>query len=873
MERLIARAIFSPDTLRHKSSNRCTDVTQTNARLPIDDALPEIVAKVAENSCVVVEAAPGAGKTTRVAPALLQGHRSSSGEAVGKVLLVQPRRIAARAAAARIASELRVDVGGLVGYQVRFDHRLTAGTRLIAMTPGILLRQLQADIELAGTSIVVLDEFHERSLEYDLLLGMLRRVQTELRPNLRLVVMSATLNTHAICDYLDQPPVIRVPGQLHPVAIHYSRFGDRGKLADLAAERTVAAATDHEGDVLVFLPGAGEIEQVARQLEGTAEREGWEVMRLFGEMASQDQDRVLQPSAKRKIILSTNIAETSLTIDGVRIVVDSGWARVQRVDPSLGLNRLQLEPIAQASAVQRAGRAGRTAPGVCYRLWDEATNRARPEHLEPEILRVDLAGAVLQLLCWGESNPAAFPWVTAPRESSIELATQVLERLGAVANGRPTALGRQLLQLPVHPRLARLLVEGHALKVPQAASLAASMLSERDVFDRHSATGNSKQPFTRHAQHHACDVTQRLSVLSDFLQGRRQSGATSALVIKPGPAQQVSRVAEQLLQQVSQTLGRVLEEPLTDHLPRALLAAFPDRLARRRSPHDARGLMVGGRGVKLESSSGVREAELFLCIDLDAGTGEASVRQASSIAPEWLPIEHLRQSDDRFMHPTQGTVVTRRRTYWMDLIIEETPIATPLDEATANLLASAAIQQWQKVLPTNDKHLNSWLSRVRWLAEAMPDSGLPSLAPQDLKEPLQQWCYGLRSVDELRQLPWRSLLEGLLEAQHRRLLQQNAPEQFTLPSGRSVLLQYELGKPPILAARIQEFFSLAETPRIAGGRVPLLLHLLAPNMRCQQITDDLASFWKNTYSVVRKELRVRYPKHAWPENPLDRFRE
>lgn len=849
---------------------------QTNSRLPIDDALEEIVTKVTEASCLIIEAAPGAGKTTRVAPALIHSGCSvtngSSGATAGKVLLVQPRRIAARAAAARIASELRVGVGGLVGYQVRFDHRVSASTRLIAMTPGILLRQLQVDIELAGTSVVVLDEFHERSLEYDLLLGMLRRVQAELRPDLRLVVMSATLNTNAIGEYLNQPPVIRVPGQLHPVTIHYSRFGDRGKLVDLAAERTAAAALEHEGDVLVFLPGAGEIEQVARQLESRAQREGWEVMRLFGEMASQDQDRVLQPSAKRKIILSTNIAETSLTIDGVRVVVDSGWARVQRVDPSLGLNRLQLEPIAQASAVQRAGRAGRTAPGVCYRLWDEATQRARPEHLEPEILRVDLAGAVLQLLCWGESNPAAFPWVTAPRESSIELATQVLERIGAVANGQPTALGRQLLQVPVHPRLGRLLVEGHALRVPLAAALAAAMLSERDVFDRHASGGSSKQPFTRHSQQHACDVTHRLHVLNDFLQGRRPSAA-STLAIKPGAAHQVSRVAEQFSQQLAQALGRVAEEPLDDQLPRALLAAFPDRLARRRGPHDARGLMVGGRGVKLENSSGVRESELFLCIDLDAGAGEASVRQASSIEPEWLPMEHLRQSDDRFMHPTQGTVVTRRRTYWMDLVIEETPVATPLDEETAKMLAAAAIQQWHKVLPTDDKHLNSWLARVRWLAEAMPDSGLPSLAPQDLQEPLEQWCYGLRSIEELRQLPWRSLLEGLLDSQHRRLLQQHAPESFTLPSGRSVLLQYEIGKPPILAARIQEFFSLSETPRIAGGRVPLLLHLLAPNMRCQQITDDLASFWKNTYSVVRKELRARYPKHAWPENPLDRFRE
>jgi ATP-dependent helicase HrpB len=849
-------------------------VNPINRHLPIDDALPEIVAAVRANACSVVEAPPGAGKTTRVGPALLAA-------CAQKVVLVQPRRIAARAAADRIAKEMGSEVGGLVGYHVRFDRRVTAATRLVAMTPGILLRQLQSDIALADVSVVLLDEFHERSLEYDLLLGMLRRVQAELRTDLRLVVMSATLNTESIREYLNYPPVISVPGQLYPVEIQYSRFGVRGRLTDLVAEQTIKAAMEQPGDVLVFLPGAGEIDQVARQLEGRAVREGWEVMRLFGEMSAQDQDRVLQPSLQRKIILSTNIAETSLTIDGVRLVIDSGWARVQRVDPRLGLNCLELEPITKASAAQRAGRAGRTAPGVCYRMWDEVTHRSRPEHLEPEILRVDLAGAVLQLLCWGEqelrgkavgeegvAGQAGFPWVTAPRESAIELALQLLERIDALADGQPTAVGRKLVQLPVHPRLGRLLLEGHALRIPRSAALAAAMLSEREVFDRAAQTSAARQPFTRTQHHHDCDVTNRLSMLQEFLRGRSGSDSTSTMAIKPGAARQVASVAEQLDQQAQQTLGRVQDEPLADQLPRALLAAFPDRLARRRGPNDARGLMVGGRGVKLESSSGVRQADLFLCIDVDAGGSEASVRQATAIEPEWLPIEHLSQRDDRFLHPTQGTVVTRRRTYWLDLVIEETPIATPLDEATAELLAGAAAQQWHKVLPTDDKALNSWLGRVRWLSDAMPDSGLPVLTPEGLRGSLVEWCYGMRSIDELRQLPWRSLLEGLLDANQRRLLLQNAPENFTLPSGRTVTLQYEVGKPPILAARIQEFFGLADTPRVAGGRIPLLLHLLAPNMRCQQITDDLASFWKNTYTLVRKELRARYPKHAWPENPL-----
>lgn len=832
-------------------------------QLPIDAHIAEIVRAVREHPCVIVEAPPGAGKTTRVAPALLPTFEAG----VGKVVLIQPRRIAARAAASRIAAELGVAVGQRVGYQVRFDRCVSQSTQLIAMTPGVLLRQLQSDATLADTAIVVLDEFHERSLEYDLLLGMLRRLQMELRSELRLVIMSATLDTASINEYLQSPPTIRVPGQLYPVKIHYSRFGERGRISELASRATLAAAEKHAGDILVFLPGVGEIMQVARELETRAERESWDLLTLFGDMSPSDQDRVLMPSARRKIILSTNVAETSLTIDGVTVVVDSGWARVQRVEAGLGLNLLQLEPISKASAEQRAGRAGRTQPGVCYRLWDEATHRTRLEHLEPEVLRVDLAAAVLQLLCWGEADPAAFPWITAPRSTAIEQAQQLLEQLDATLKGRPTELGRLLLSLPVHPRLGRLLIAGHANEIPAAAALAAAMLSERDVFDRQSQQKSSR-PFTRESRNSRCDLTQRVIWLSSFLQ--RGDSGDPQVVVRPAAARQVARVAEDLLRQLTSELGACEEAPLDEQLGMALLTAFPDRLARRRAAHDVRGLMVGGRGVKLESQSGVRESELFLCLDVDAKSSDASVRMASSVDAEWLPLRHLRQADDRFLHPTQGTVVTRRRTYWFDLVIEETPIATPLDEETAAILAEAAITQWNKVLPKDDKSLNQWLHRIQWLREAMPDSGLPDFSAEGLRASIGQWCFGMRSLTELSQLPWRSLLEGMLSSSQRSSLAQQAPESYQLPSGRNVALQYELGKPPILAAKIQEFFGLSDTPRIAGGRVALLLHLLAPNQRCQQITDDLASFWKNTYPVVRKELRGRYPKHAWPEDPFSK---
>ncbi len=496
-----------------------------SGNLPIDSALDEIVGAVRVRPAVIVEAPPGAGKTTRVPPALIAVAQDNR-----RVVLVEPRRIAARAAAARIAAEQGVRLGGLVGYQVRFDRQTSRETRLTAVTPGILLRELQGDGVLSEVDVVILDEFHERSLECDILLGMIRRIQESIRPELKLVIMSATLNTVSIAEYLTNPVVIRVPGQMYPVSIRHARLGSQlgnpqqsptRKIIDSVSEQIPQAAARDDGDVLVFLPGVGEILQTARNIQNHAEKQDWEVLPLYGDLSPQEQDRVLAPSSYRKIILATNVAETSLTIDGVRIVIDSGWARVQRIDPAVGLNVLQLEPISQASAQQRAGRAGRTAPGVCYRLWDEATHRSRPQHTDPEILRIDLAGAALQLMCWGEHDLAQFPWLTAPRDDALASATQVLERLDAIQDGRPTELGKQLVNFPTHPRLARLLLAGHELGIPSAAALAAALLSERDVFDRRSGPGRAGAP--SQASNADCDVTERVLAIDEFLRTGVQS--------------------------------------------------------------------------------------------------------------------------------------------------------------------------------------------------------------------------------------------------------------------------------------------------------------------------------------------------------------
>ncbi|MFO0942613.1 MAG: helicase-related protein [Pirellulales bacterium] len=483
--------------------------------LPIDPHLPEISKIIQESNCLILEAPPGTGKTTRVAPSLLDVPQLS-----GSIALIQPRRIAARAAATRIAQERGCNIGSLIGYQVRFDSQCGPNTRLLSMTPGILLRRLQSDPLLESFSAIVLDEFHERSQEMDLLLGMIRQVQTEFRPELRILVMSATLDSESIVMYLNLPPILKIAAINYPVDIRYNRFetpntrvSPTRRIIDATVEAIERAGKEQQGDVLAFLPGVGEIMQVRSQLQPTADRHAWDLLTLYGDMTAADQDQVLQPSAKRRVILATNVAETSLTIDGVRIVIDSGWARVKRFDPATGLDELRLEPISQASANQRAGRAGRTAPGVCYRLWDEITGRSRPMQLEPEVLRTDLASAVLQLLSWGQ-KPEQFSWLTRPSDDAFKQARNVLTYLGAVHGDGLTDLGRTLLKFPVHPRLARLLVAAHELEIPTAGAMAAALLSERDLFMKPQADRGRPRGPTPHtsARNWSCDITRKVLV-------------------------------------------------------------------------------------------------------------------------------------------------------------------------------------------------------------------------------------------------------------------------------------------------------------------------------------------------------------------------
>lgn len=825
-----------------------------STRLPIDGLLDELIARVRQGN-VVLRAPTGAGKTTRVPPALLDAGLAPR----GCIVVLEPRRLAARAAAARMAHERGGAVGGEIGYQVRFDRKWGPGTRIKVVTEGILLRMLQDDPFLEKVDLVILDEFHERSLDSDLALGMLRLLQQTVRPELPLVVMSATLAVEEVARYLGDCPILHSEGRLFPVEIAYQprALSDPWPRATAAA---VARLLDRTaGDILVFLPGLHEIRQTAHHLEDLARERDLAVMLLHGDLPLEQQDAALLPQGRRKVVLATNVAETSVTVAGITGVVDTGLARQQTFDARLGLDRLQITPISRASADQRAGRAGRTAPGICVRLWNEGAHRLKPEHTDPEIRRVDLAGALLQLLAMGEKDPAKFPWLEPPKPGSLDQARLLLDRLGAVVDGNLTPLGSILARLPVHPRLGRLLIEGHRLGHPDKAALAAALLGDRDPF----RTGQESPAPARHQAPSVSDVLDRVEALEQFT--RTHQVPLSLGTLHRGAAHFILRARDQLLRALRQEKVPVAAAvSAEDALLRGLLAAFPDRVVRRREPGSRQGVMVGGRGVRLAPSCRVLEPELFLAIDVDAGTKESLVRQASTVLRSWLPEAHLRATIEIDFDEGAGKVVARRRLRYFDLLLDESPAAITDENEAARVLVAAAAERLDRVVPDADSPAGSLRTRLNCLRSWRPELKLPAI---DDKALLPWLCAGRRSLAEVKNADWTSaILAGLSHAQ-RQAVEREAPERLEVPSGSRITLHYEEGRPPVLAVRIQEVFGWRDTPRIAGGRVAVLLHLLAPNYRPQQVTDDLASFWNNTYPLIRKELRVRYPKHAWPEDP------
>jgi len=793
--------------------------------LPIDPLIPEILRQLAAAGSVVLEAPPGAGKTTRVPPALLE---LSSGD----VLVLEPRRLAARLAARFVSAERGEPVGATIGYQVRFEEVAGPTTRLRFLTEGVLTRRLLGDPLLEGVDTVVLDEFHERHLEGDLALSLLRRLQRTRRPDLRLVAMSATLDPAPLAAYLGGAPVLRSEGRQYPQEIEYTPHSAAPLEQQVAAALERLASHGLRGHVLAFLPGAAEIRRAQSACAPLAERHGWLALALHGDQTPEEQDRAVGPSERNKIVFSTNVAESSITIEGVAAVIDSGLARVAGHSPWSGLPTLEVARISQASANQRAGRAGRTGPGRVIRLYPREDFVRRPAQDAPEIARADLAPTALLLDAMGAGSLAAVDWLDRPPDAHIAHAEALLRDLGATG-----ATGREMARYPLHPRLARLIVEARRRGVAEDGCTVAALLS-----------AGARLP-ERPAHATRSDL---LVLLESEWDGRT--------------AQTVRQIRRLVNPQGPRGARRGRDE---DALLISVLAAFPDRVARRRQGSEVQ--LAGGGPAQLAPSSTVTGAPFLVAVEAEDRRDQKMplIRMASAIEPEWLLDlfpERVRETAEVSWNRAAARVEAVSALMFGGIAIQESRGAPPAEEAAALLAAKAAEAGLERFADAEE--VEAFRARVAFAARY---SHIPELGPEAMEAALRALAAGLRSFAELEAA---SRGGGLLRALERQLppaarseLDEVAPERIRLPGGRQVRVHYERGKPPWIASRLQDFFGMQQSPTVARGRQALVVQLLAPNQRPVQTTTDLAGFWQRLYPQVRRELGRRYPKHKWPEEP------
>jgi ATP-dependent helicase HrpB len=842
--------------------------------LPIDDALPEIVASAADAGAVVVEAPPGAGKTTRVPRALLEAGWGDRGE----VWVLEPRRIAARLAATRVAAERGEPVGDSVGYAVRFDEVGGPRTRLRFLTEGLFLRRLLADPRLRGVAAVVLDELHERHVATDLSLALLRHLRAGPRPDLTVVAMSATLEADPVRAFLGadgrDAALVRSAGRLYDVAVEHLPAPDARPLADQVAGAVRRLAREEQtGDILVFLPGAGEIR---RAQEALAARGGFAdvlVLPLHGEMPLEEQARAIRPADRRKIVLATNVAESSVTIEGVVAVVDAGLARVATHSPWTGLPALTLAKVSRASAVQRAGRAGRTRPGRALRLYTAHDFAERPAHDLPEIARADLAEARLALGALGVPDPDALAWLDPPPPAAWGAAHALLMELGALDGaGALTGIGRRMAGLPVPPRLARLVVEAEARGALDAGCLAAALVSERDIRSR--ARANFAPGGPRGGGpgvEDAVEITDLVDAFRSAAAERFRPDVLRRLELDRRAVDEVARTQRSLLGAARGGGAPARPERAADEetaLRLAVLAAFPDRVARRRPGEPEVALLASGGSAAIGRGG---PADWLIAVDVEerkrgARSIGVQIRLSSAIEPEWLidlGAARIEEVDRRAFNAATGWVERTTGLRYGALALDESTTPAPPDEQTARLLAEAAAAGGLDKLPGGDA-VPSLLARLAFARGAAPDAGLPALGADDVIGLLRVACQGRRSLGELDDVG--ALVLGALPHAAARALAALAPERVAIGSGRTVPVHYPADAPPWIESRLQDFFGTRAAPAIAGGRVPLTLHLLAPNGRAVQVTRDLGRFWTEHYPALRRELGRRYPKHAWPED-------
>jgi ATP-dependent helicase HrpB len=825
-------------------------------RLPIDDILPELCASLEHTPNAVVQAAPGAGKTTRIPLRLLDAPWREG----GKIIMLEPRRLAARAAARRMAQTLGEPVGITVGYRIQLDNRTGPDTVIEVVTEGILTRRLQRDPSLEGVAAVIFDEFHERNLQADLGLALCLDCQAGLREDLRILVMSATLDVGPVAELMGDAPVLASAGRAFPVETRYlgkppvDRFRDT--VCPAVSSAVKQALCEEVGSILVFLPGEGEIRRVERLLNESSKPADVDVLPLYGALPQSQQDQAVSPppSGRRKIVLATSIAETSLTIEGIRVVVDSGQSRVPRFDPRSGMTRLFTEPVSLAGAAQRQGRAGRLEPGICYRLWDKAGEGAFRPFSQPEILDADLAPLALDLANWGIHDPDDLNWLTPPPEASLEQGRDLLRLLRALDDrGRITAHGREMAGLPMHPRLAHMVIEGAKSGWADTACNVAALLTDRDIAQR---DGRNPVPV---------DLTLRVSALK---------GEQTSLPINRNALGRTRALAKQWLGRATKSIRDDHASDLSpdDRIGALVALAYPDRIAERRPGGDCRYRLSNGKGAVLPAEDALRDVPYLAIASVGGEARDARIRIAAPISAatiEYLFGNEIRDEESAVWDSQSRSVIARRQKRLNALVLNDTPARNIPDDRIANALIEGVRDTGLDCLPWSGE-ATGWRQRVLCFHQATGNG--PDLSDNALLETLEEWLLpylgGMRRLEHLKSLDMLTILKTRLDWSALQTLDRLVPSHCAVPSGSSIRIDYSDPTAPVLPVKLQEMFGATETPSIVDGAMALSIHLLSPAGRPLQITRDLQAFWNNAYPQVKAEMKGRYPKHPWPDNPL-----
>lgn len=806
--------------------------------LPVTEIIDEVKAQLADNNTLIVNAPAGAGKSTLLPLALmeepwLQGK---------KILMLEPRRLAARTIAERMSWFLSQPVGEQVGYRIRFDNKTSEDTKIEVLTEGILTRMIQSDNALEGVGLVVFDEFHERSIHADVALALCREAQQVLRPDLRIMIMSATLNMPQLSQLL-QAPTAMSKGRMYPVDIHYEGDADEHLISEMCAQAIRKAVKAHDGDVLAFLPGQREILRTAEQLRSL---QGFVIHPLYGMLPQHKQNAAIMPDrqGRRKIVLATSIAETSLTIEGIKIVVDTGFGRTSKFDPNSGLSRLETVHISLDSADQRAGRAGRLSAGHCYRLWSKTTQQRMAEHRRPEIMEADLASLVLDMAQWGIVDVQQLTWLTPPPKGPLAQASDLLHQLEALENGRITEHGKRMLRLPCHPRIAHMLLMAEESDQLDLATDIAALLEERDPLGREAGI----------------DINTRIEALRTH---RRENREGKKL-------KRIEKIADQYRRLFSLEAENDLIDPYETGV--LLTYAYPERIAFARPGNNAQFQLSNGRYAMAGHREDLAHEPWLAVAHVDARDGMGKIFMASPLNPRDL-APMVKEQEVITWDTDEGGLIASLNLCIGSIVLKSTPLPDPDESHLIEAICRAVQKEGDRLLNFDEK-VEQWQNRVLCLRKWNPQENWPDVSKHTLLQTNAEWLSPylnkVKKPEDLKRINLVEVLQHSLDYEQQQLLDKLAPEKLEVPSGSSIKLMYrDNGQPPVLAVRIQEVFGLADTPKINDGKQGVLMHLLSPGFKPVQITDDLQSFWSNAYFEVKKELKRRYPKHVWPENPWE----